>query len=132
MQMCVHFSKQNKSLIVSTTTKPTTTPLAPPSPIPVLDFTQFSASTTKMRNFRIRDLFVRQLLQLKTLTLDKALAIVQHFPTPTHLLRKYASCVDQKEAEMVVANITCGPTRKAIGPAISKCLYHFYHAQQAS
>lgn len=84
-----------------------------------------------MRNFRIRDLFVRQLLQLKTLTLDKALAIVQHFPTPKHLLRKYESCDDQKEAEMVVANVPYGPTRKAIGPVISKCLYHFYHAQQA-
>lgn len=85
-----------------------------------------------MRNFRIRDLFVRQLLQLKTLTLDKALAIVQHFPTPAHLLRKYTACADQTEAEMVLANIPCGPTKKSLGPVISKCLYHLYHAQQAS
>lgn len=85
-----------------------------------------------MRNFRIRDLFVRQLLQLKTLTLDKALAIVQHYPTPSHLLRKYAACIDQKEAEMVLANIEYGPTKKSIGPVISKCLYHFYYAQKAS
>lgn len=102
------------------------------SAVPVIDFAQFSVSTTKMRNFRIRDLFVRQLLQLKTLTIDKALAIVQHYPTPSRLLRKYAECKDQKEAESLLANILFGPTRKPIGPMISKCLYHFYHAQQSS
>lgn len=85
-----------------------------------------------MRNFRIRDLFVRQLLQLKTLTIDKALAIVQHYPTPSHLLRKYSLCVDQKEAELLLANIPYGPTLKTIGPVISKCLYHFYYSQQTT
>lgn len=123
---------QDKSLVV-TTKSSADAPLDTGNHIPVLEFKHFTASTTKMRNFPIRDLFVRQLLQLKTLTLDKALAIVHVYPTPSRLLRAYAQCAGgQREAETLLANITFGPAKKTIGPVISKCLYQFYHAQQPS
>lgn len=57
--------------------------------IPVMQFTEFSLSSTKMRNFTIKDLFVRQLVQLKSLTVEKALAITKVYPTPSHLLLRW-------------------------------------------
>lgn len=54
--------------------------------IPVMEFADFSQLSTKMRNFTIKDLFVRQLVQLKALSVEKALAITKIYPTPTHLL----------------------------------------------
>lgn len=56
--------------------------------IPVMQFTEFSQGSTKMRNFTIKDLFVRQLVQLKTLSVEKALAITKIYPTPSHLLSR--------------------------------------------
>lgn len=56
------------------------------STIPVMKFAEFSQLSTKMRNFTVKDLFVRQLVQLKTLSVEKALAITKIYPTPTHLL----------------------------------------------
>lgn len=102
-----------------------------PPPVPVLDYREFTANTTKMRNFRVRDMFVRQLLQLKTLSLDKALAIVGQYPTPSRLLRAYDACGDDAgAAERLLAPIRYGVAMKTIGPAISKVLYHLYNARQ--
>ncbi len=56
--------------------------------IPVMQFTDFALTSTKMRNFTIKDLFVRQLIQLKSLTVEKAVAITNIYPTPTHLLSR--------------------------------------------
>lgn len=56
--------------------------------IPVMKFDEFSLISTKMRNFTIKDLFVRQLVQLKTLSVEKALAITKVYPTPKQLMLK--------------------------------------------
>lgn len=100
--------------------------------VPVLEFNSFNKKSLKMRHFSIRDLFVRQLLQLRTLSLDKSLSIVQQYPTPKTLLHAYSNCKDQREAENLLAKIEYGQIRKCIGPIISKCIYHFYNAQQPS
>lgn len=117
----------NKELIVKSSASCLSTD---PNRVPVIEFNEFNKNSLKMRNFTIRDLFIRQLLQLRTLSLDKALAIVQHYPTPKSLLLAYNDCKDQREGENLIAKIEYGQLRKCIGPIISKCLYHFYNAQQ--
>lgn len=97
--------------------------------MPVMAFTQFQKRTVKIQNFAVKDMFVRQLLQLKTLSLDKTLAIVQQYPTPVSLLSAYAAANDPEDAgELLLANIHYGQLRKTIGPVISKSIYNFYHA----
>lgn len=85
-----------------------------------------------MRKFSIRDLFLRQLLQLRSLSLDKALAIVEHFPTSVSLLRAYRNCDLQSDGEQLLTKIEFGKLRKPIGPVISKCIYQFFQSQQPS
>lgn len=99
--------------------------------MPTWLFAEFQKRTVKIQNFAIKDMFVRQLLQLKQLSLDKALAIVQRYPTPASLLSAYAAANDD-DGELLLANIQYGQLRKTIGPVISKCIYHFYHAQSVS
>lgn len=119
-------SKTTRSYSSVTVTSPSS------EPVRVLDFKDFTANTTKMRNFRVRDMFVRQLLQLKTLSLDKALAIVRRYPTPSLLLRAYDNCNDVGKAELLLATIPYGAAMKTIGPVISKVLYNLYNARQPS
>lgn len=124
---------QNKDLIVAS--KPeieqlpsnyyTTTDLK--TEIKLMDFKEFTEITTKMKNFTIRDLFLRQLIQLKSLSIDKALAITEHYPTPQSLIRAYRDCNDRFDAENLLSNIQFGKFKKPIGSTISKIIYNLYN-----
>lgn len=94
--------------------------------VELMDFKEFTVGTTKMKNFTIRDLFLRQLLQLKTLSIDKAVAITQLYPTPRHLILKYQQCSSKIEEENLLANIQFGKFKKTIGSTISKVIYNLY------
>lgn len=80
----------------------------------------------KARRFTIRELFMRQLVQLKTLSVDKAVAITEVYSTPRCLINAYRGCVDKKEAENLLASIRFGKLRKTIGPTISQAIYDLY------
>lgn len=92
-----------------------------------MNFNDFNVSSVKMKNFTIRDLFMRQLVQLKTLTVDKAVAITQAYPTPRHLIQEYRQCHDKQEAENRLSSIQYGKLKKTIGPTISKIIYNLYN-----
>lgn len=83
----------------------------------------------KARNFKIRELFMRQLVQLKTLSIDKAIAITELYPTPKSLINAYRDCADQKQAENLLANIQFGKLRKSIGATISQAIYNLYNSK---
>lgn len=95
--------------------------------VELMDFKEFAVSTGKMRNFTVRDLFMRQLVQLKTLSIDKALAITEVYPTPRSLTVAYAKCFDQSERMNLLANIPCGKLRKPLGATISGIICNFYN-----
>ncbi|KAJ6636170.1 Crossover junction endonuclease MUS81 [Pseudolycoriella hygida] len=96
--------------------------------IPVMKFSEFTQLSTKMRNFTIKDLFVRQLVQLKTLNVEKALAITKVYPTPSHLLMRYNQCIEESEGELLLAEIQYSSGKK-IGPTISRAIYHLYNSK---
>lgn len=98
----------------------------------VMEYKQFSQSTVKMRNFTIKDLFVRQLLQLKSLSLDKALAIIDQYPTPTNLRDAYRDCTNIEDAENLLATIKFGKLKSSIGSTISTIVYKLYNNYQSS
>lgn len=95
--------------------------------VELMNYRELTDSTVKMKNFTIRDLFLRQLLQLKTLSIDKALAIAEAYPTPRHLIRKYHQSHSQIEAENLLSGIKFGKFKKPIGPTISKIIYNLYN-----
>lgn len=69
-------------------------------------------------------MFVRQLLQLKGLSVEKALAIVEHYPTPRLLIEAFQNC--ESDRELLLANIQYGDKKRSIGPTISKTIYQLY------
>lgn len=95
----------------------------------LMDFKEFSESSGKMRNFTIRDMFNRQLVSLKTLSIDKALAITEIYPTPQSLLSAYDQCFDESEAMNLLASIPCGKLKRPLGSTISHIIYKMYQAK---
>lgn len=94
--------------------------------VQLMSFNDFTENSTKMKNFTIRDLFMRQLVQLKTLSIDKAVAITDVYPTPRDLILAYRNCIDKHDAEHLLAHIRFGKFQKPIGAAISQTLYNLY------
>lgn len=95
----------------------------------LMDFKEFAESSGKMRNFTIRDMFNRQLVSLKTLSIDKALAITEVYPTPQSLLTAYDRCFDESEAMNLLASIPCGKLKRPLGSTISHIIYKMYRAK---
>lgn len=94
--------------------------------IQLMAFNDFAENSTKMKNFTIRDLFMRQLVQLKTLSIDKAVAITEVYPTPRDLILAYRKCANKHEAMNLLADIRFGIFQKPIGAPISQALYNLY------
>ena len=69
-------------------------------------------------------MFIRQLLQLKGISVDKAFAIVERYPTPRTLINAFQTpgC----NAELLLANIEYGNKKSMVGPVISKTIYQLY------
>ncbi|XP_047362261.1 crossover junction endonuclease MUS81 [Vespa velutina] len=95
--------------------------------ISVMKFEEFNKAASKLKNFNVRQMFVRQLLQLKGMSVDKALAIVECYPTPLILINALhkSNC-----GKTLIANIQYGQQKRQIGPAISKTVYLFYTQQE--
>lgn len=87
-------------------------------------FSEFNKNASKIRNFKVQEIFVRQLLQLKGVSVEKALAIVEKYPTPTLLKREYDKLGVQ--GEKLLAGITFGPLKRSIGQVISRTIYQLY------
>lgn len=95
--------------------------------IELMNFNEFAEKTGKMKNFTIRDMFARQLVSLKSLSVEKAMAITAIYPTPHSLMRAYDGCFDEKEAANLLANIPCGKLKRPLGSNISQAIYKLYN-----
>lgn len=95
--------------------------------IELMNFKEFAEKTGKMKNFTIRDMFTRQLVSLKSLSVEKATAITAFYPTPQSLMRAYDGCFDEKDALNLLANIPCGKLKRPLGSNISHAIYKLYN-----
>lgn len=96
------------------------------STIGLLKFRALYEDSAKNAQLTVREVFVQQLLQLHSLSLERAIAIVELYPTPRLLLEAYDNCPGPKEASQLLAKIPCGPLERPLGEKISQCLYEFY------
>ncbi|XP_033189981.1 crossover junction endonuclease MUS81 isoform X1 [Bombus vosnesenskii] len=87
-------------------------------------FEEFNKAASKQKVFKVNQMFVRQLLQLKGMSIDKALAIVEHYPTPRLLVEAFqkSGC----NGELLLAAIEFGDKKRLIGSVISKTIYQLY------
>lgn len=95
--------------------------------IGLMTFKEFNLSSTKNKVMKVSDMFVKQLLQLHGISVDKALAIVSKYPTPRLLKFAYDACENAKGAEGLLSNIEFGTLNKKVGPVISTTIYQLYN-----
>ncbi|XP_022219216.2 crossover junction endonuclease MUS81 [Drosophila obscura] len=95
----------------------------------LLKFRALYEDSAKNAQLTVREVFVQQLLQLHSLSLDRALAIVERYPTPRLLLDAYAACGEVEQARRLLAGITCGALERPLGEKLSQCLYDFYGSE---
>jgi len=86
----------------------------------------FDKINGKERNLSQRDMFLKQLIQVRTLGLDKALAITAAYPTLMSLLKAYERLQTEKEKEDLLVDLPVGTQKKKLGIQVSKKLYHLY------
>lgn len=68
----------------------------------------------------LRDLFLKMLMCVRGISLEKAIEIQKAYPTPIELVEAYERCVDEDEAkEMVMKIFSNAVGRKKIGVAVS-------------
>jgi crossover junction endonuclease MUS81 len=77
-----------------------------------------------MQALRVQDLFMKQLLQLHGVSVEKAQAIVGQYPTPRVLMAAYQA--KGSAGEKLLSNIQYGSLDRLIGPVISRTIHQFY------
>lgn len=89
----------------------------------LLTFKTFISGMGKTRNFKTKEMFVKQLVQLHGLSADKAWAIANLYATPAALISALNSSSAPGE---LLSNVQYGVLNRRIGPVISAQLYKFY------
>lgn len=95
-------------------------------PCSLLTFSDFNAEAVKNKAQSVREVFARQLMQVRGLSGEKAAALVDRYSTPASLLAAYDACATTKEQEMLLSTLKCGRLQRNLGPALSRTLYQLY------
>ncbi|KAL0132662.1 hypothetical protein PUN28_000427 [Cardiocondyla obscurior] len=85
------------------------------STLHLMEFKEFNKSSSKQRTFKVSEMFIRQLLQLKGMSVDKALAIVERYASPQILITALENSIN---GEQLLANIQVGDKKRRLGPTI--------------
>ncbi|XP_055544668.1 crossover junction endonuclease MUS81 [Wyeomyia smithii] len=93
--------------------------------VPLLQFEVFNTQSSKTRECTVREIFMKQLLQIKLLTIDKVNAIVERYPTPKKLYLAFEKCCSEQEKERLL-NLPYGPTKRTIGLKLSAIIYQLF------
>ncbi|XP_068154795.1 crossover junction endonuclease MUS81 [Drosophila tropicalis] len=88
----------------------------------LLKFRSLYEDSSRSASLTVREVFLQQLLQLHSLSLERALAIVELYPTPRLLIDAFEETQDPN----LLATIPCGPLSRPLGAKLSKLLYEFY------
>ena len=81
----------------------------------------------KSANLTIRDIFLKQLLNIKQLSIDKATAIIQKFSTFASLYHHYDD-MKTDDKEKFFKDWTAGSSRRKFGPILSKRICNLFNA----
>ncbi|XP_045535916.1 crossover junction endonuclease MUS81 [Papilio machaon] len=98
---------------------------AAPEGTTLMTFYYFNKSTVKNKPLTVTETFIKILLQLKGVSVEKALAITSKYTTPHSLISAYKVC-SQKEGEFLLANLKHGELNRNVGPTVSKTIYQLF------
>ena len=96
----------------------------------LMTFEYFNKASAKSKPLTVTETFIKLLLQLKGMSVDKALAITKEYSTPHSLIHAYAKC-DRSEGENLLAYLKYGDLNRNVGPATSRAIYHLFSSSGA-
>ncbi|KAG6454302.1 crossover junction endonuclease MUS81 [Manduca sexta] len=91
----------------------------------LMTFEYFTKVSSKNKSLTVTELFIKQLLQLKGLSVEKALAITKRYPTPMLLLDEYKKH-DTEGGLMLLAYLKYGDMGRNVGPQVSRTIYQLF------
>ncbi|XP_077356145.1 structure-specific endonuclease subunit MUS81 [Festucalex cinctus] len=92
----------------------------------LLSFAEFNYGAVKNKSQTVREAFARQLMQVSSLSADKAAAVLERYNTPRSLLTAYDECASEAAKEKLLSTIRYGRLNRNLGPALSRTLYQLY------
>ncbi|KAL0970704.1 hypothetical protein UPYG_G00245990 [Umbra pygmaea] len=92
----------------------------------LISFAEFNQGAVKNKCQTVGEVFARQLMQISGLSGDKAVAILEHYPTLHSLMKAYEQCHSELEKEKLLSSIQYGKLRRNLGPALSRTVYQLY------
>ncbi|XP_004393979.1 PREDICTED: crossover junction endonuclease MUS81 [Odobenus rosmarus divergens] len=106
---------------------PESRPGSSPNPLcSLLTFSDFNTGAIKNKAQSVREVFIRQLMQVRGVSGEKAAAIVDQYGTPASLLAAYDACATPKEQDMLLSTVKCGQLQRNLGPALSRTFSQLY------
>ncbi|XP_076291181.1 mus81 structure-specific endonuclease subunit isoform X3 [Lasioglossum baleicum] len=90
----------------------------------LMEFEEFNKAASKQKVFKVTQMFVRQLLQLKGVSVEKAFAIVERYPTPKVLVNAFQQ--SDCNGELLLSNVQAENKKQVLGPVISKTICQLY------
>ncbi|CAG9769246.1 unnamed protein product [Ceutorhynchus assimilis] len=93
--------------------------------IHLMAFKEFNESSVKNKRMKVTDLFVKMLIQIKGMSVERALAITQKYPTPIMLKMAYNENIGSL-GEKLLSGIKYGSSNKSIGAVLSKTVYQAF------
>ncbi|CAK1585584.1 unnamed protein product [Parnassius mnemosyne] len=97
----------------------------PPEQNVLMTFNYFNKSSAKNKALTVTEAFIKILLQLKGVSVEKAVAITSQYKTPHSLINAYKLC-NQKEGELLLANLKYADLSRNVGPSVSKAIYQLF------
>ncbi|CAH0586849.1 unnamed protein product [Chrysodeixis includens] len=96
----------------------------------LMTFDYFNKSSAKNKALTVTETFIKILLQLKGLSVEKALAITRKYPTPRSLIKAYQKC-DANEGQALLTYLKYSELSPNVGPVISKAIYNIFSSINA-
>ncbi|XP_063995722.1 crossover junction endonuclease MUS81 isoform X2 [Diachasmimorpha longicaudata] len=95
--------------------------------ISLMEFKTFNQSSTKAQMLKVKDVFIKQLIQIRGLSLNAVLAIVKAYPSPLVLKKAFEDAGNN--GETLLATIEFGETKRKLGPVLAKIIYQLYSSE---
>ncbi|XP_059057349.1 crossover junction endonuclease MUS81 [Achroia grisella] len=91
----------------------------------LMTFEYFNVTSSKTKPLTVKETFIKLLLQLRGVSVEKALAITNVYNTPALLIKAYQNS-DDKEGEFLLADLKYGDLSRKVGPLVSKSIFQLF------
>ncbi|CAG8494658.1 7514_t:CDS:2 [Dentiscutata erythropus] len=95
----------------------------------LVTYSSYSDLNSKSKPLTLKDTFVRMLMTIRGISVDKAAEITKIYPTPRKLIEEFDSLTTENDKKKMIMNACNGIIRrKKIGPALSDKIYQIWFA----